>query len=93
MRLRVLRLEHGEQHFGSGGAFGGQKVSGEGDEDAGADHQQGGAGANLLVQEGLDGFGRLIGGRRSAENEDGERWAGGYGILFLDYVNRQRWRS
>lgn len=93
MRLRVLRLEHGEQHFGSGGAFGGQKVSGEGDEDAGADHQQGGAGANLLVQEGLDGFGRLIGGRRSAENEDGERWAGGYGTLFLHYVNRQRWTS
>lgn len=36
-RLRVLRLEHGEQHLGSGGAFGGQESGGEGDEDAGAD--------------------------------------------------------
>lgn len=45
------------------------------------------------MQEGLDGFGRLIGGRRSAEDEDGERGAGGYGILLLDYVNRQLWTS
>lgn len=35
----------------------------------------------MLVREGLDGFGGLVGGRGSAEDEDGEEWAGGHGIL------------